>query len=58
MAQCQVAFAAEVIQVVHHARDTNADNLLTGDESWVYYEYLHDSGSINKSSSDSSVKEN
>jgi hypothetical protein len=41
--QCRITFSEELLQVLHHARETNFDNLLTGDESWFYYEYPHDS---------------
>jgi hypothetical protein len=41
-AQYPITFAEDLPQVVRHARETNFDYLLTGDESWFYYEYQHD----------------
>jgi hypothetical protein len=40
--QCRVGFSEELLEVVHHAKETNFEHLLTGDESRFYYEYLHD----------------
>jgi hypothetical protein len=31
---------------VRHARETNFDKSLAGDESWFYYDYSHDSASL------------
>jgi hypothetical protein len=42
-AQCRVTFSEEPLEVVRHAKETNFEHLLTGDESWFYYEYPHDS---------------
>jgi hypothetical protein len=42
-AQCRITFSEELLQIVCHARERNIDNLLTGDESWFYYDYAHDS---------------
>jgi hypothetical protein len=42
-AQCQITFSEELLEVVRHAKETNFEHLLTGDESWFYYEYPHDS---------------
>jgi hypothetical protein len=37
-AQCRVALSEELLQAVRHAKETNFDNLLTGDESWFHCE--------------------
>jgi hypothetical protein len=37
-AQCRVAFSEEFVQVVRHTKETSFEHLLTGDESWFYYE--------------------
>jgi hypothetical protein len=42
-AQCRVTFDEELFQVVHHAKEINFEHLLADDESWFYYEDLHDS---------------
>jgi hypothetical protein len=42
-AQCWVTFFEELLEVVRHAKETNFEHLLTGDESWFYYQDLHDS---------------
>jgi hypothetical protein len=42
-AQCRATFSEELLQVVRHAKETNFEHLLTGDESWFYYQYTHDS---------------
>jgi hypothetical protein len=35
-------FSQELVQVVRHAKETNFEHLLTGDESWFHYECSHD----------------
>jgi hypothetical protein len=42
-AQCRVTFSDKLLQVVRHAKKTNFEHLSTADESWLYYEYPHDS---------------
>jgi hypothetical protein len=42
-AQCRITFSEELLRVVRYARETNVDKLLTGDESWFYDDYAHDS---------------
>jgi hypothetical protein len=42
-AQCGVTFSEKRLQVVRHAKKRNFKYLLTGNESWFYYEYAHDS---------------
>jgi hypothetical protein len=42
-AQCRLTFSEELFEVVRHAKETNVEHLLAGDESWCYYEYPHDS---------------
>jgi hypothetical protein len=42
-AQCHITFSEELLQVLRHARETNFDTLLAGDESGFYYEYAHQS---------------
>jgi hypothetical protein len=37
--QCRVTFSGELLQFVGHAKNTNFERLLTGDESSFYYEY-------------------
>jgi hypothetical protein len=37
-AQCRIAFSEELMQVVRDAKETNLEHLLTGDDSWFYYE--------------------
>jgi hypothetical protein len=41
-AQSRVTFTEELLEVVRHAKETNFELLLTGDESWFYYEYPHE----------------
>jgi hypothetical protein len=41
-AQSRMVFAEELLQVMRHARETNCDNSLTGDESWFHYEHPYD----------------
>jgi hypothetical protein len=42
-ARCRIAFSEELLRFVQHAREINCDDLLIGDESWLYYEYSYDS---------------
>jgi transposase len=42
-AQCRVAFSEALLEVARYAKETNFKHLLTGDESWFYYEYPDDS---------------
>jgi hypothetical protein len=42
-AQCRVTFSEELSQVVRHAKETNFEHLLGGDELWFYYKYRYDS---------------
>jgi hypothetical protein len=42
-AQCRFTFSEELLQVVRHAKGTNFEHLLTGDELCFYSEYRHDS---------------
>jgi hypothetical protein len=39
----RVTFSEELLQVAHHAKETNFEHLFTGDESWFCYESLYDS---------------
>jgi hypothetical protein len=41
-AQGRVIFSKELLQVLCHAKETNFEHLLTGDESWFYYEHPYD----------------
>jgi hypothetical protein len=40
--QCRVTFSEEPLEVVRHVKETSFEHLLTGDESWFYYECPHD----------------
>jgi hypothetical protein len=42
-AQSRTAFGEDFLQFVRHARETNFDNILTGDESWFDFWYSSDS---------------
>jgi hypothetical protein len=42
-AQCRVTFSEELLEVVRHAKETYFEHLLTGDGSWFYFGYPHDS---------------
>jgi hypothetical protein len=42
-AQSRVTFSKELLRVVRHAKETNFEHLVTGNESWFYYEHPHDS---------------
>jgi hypothetical protein len=42
-AQCWVILSEQLLEVVRHVKETEFKHLLTGDESWFYYEYPHDS---------------
>jgi hypothetical protein len=42
-AHCRVTFSEELLQVVRHVKETNFEHLSTGNESWFYSEYSHDS---------------
>jgi hypothetical protein len=41
--QGRVIFSKKVLQVVRHAKETNFEHLLAGDESWLEYQYPPDS---------------
>jgi hypothetical protein len=41
-AQYRVTFSEDLRQVVRHAKKTNFEHLLTGDESCFYGNHLHD----------------
>jgi hypothetical protein len=42
-AHCRVTFSEELLQVACYVEERNFEALSTGDESWFYYEFPHDS---------------
>jgi hypothetical protein len=42
-AQCRFTFSEELLQVLCHTKETHFKHLLTGDELWFDYEYIHGS---------------